>query len=339
MSIATQIQRLLNAKSAIKSSIMNKSVTVADTTKLDGYGALINTIGTSSNIGPTDVIKGKMAFGNNGKYFNGTALSVQTSANNARILNGFTAYDSNGQLLTGNAMPAAATAQNNKIMNGYTAYTNTGVLMTGNAFASGTNATNATILKGYTAYTNAGAWLSGSYVPLQVATGTLSEPDENQYIINTSFTPKGFMLIATQYFFDGDYNLLNLYAFNTTTVSGYFEEMYRYVYTSDLLGSVTVTDPPDSTASDNEPTYLSLSPTWNGDTAGSVVDPQMEYAVSYYTETDTAPDMGELGLGHAMADYSAYPVSGCSVTYSSTGATITVNEDYYCPSATYIIWG
>ncbi len=162
MSIATQIQRLINAKKAIKSSIVNKSVTVADTVKLDGYGTLINQIGANANIGPNDVIKGKMAFGNNGKYFNGTALSVQTSANNARILNGFTAYDSNGQLLTGNAMPTAATAQNNKIMSGYTAYTNTGVLMQGNAFANNTNATNASLLKGHTAYLNNGFWLNGT---------------------------------------------------------------------------------------------------------------------------------------------------------------------------------
>ena len=162
MSIATQIQRLINAKKAIKSSIVNKSVTVADTVKLDGYGTLINQIGANTNIGPNDVIKGKMAFGNNGKYFNGTALSVQTSANNARILNGFTAYDSNGQLLTGNAMPTAATALNNRIMKGYTAYTNTGVLLNGTAFGNVTNATNSSLLKGHTAYLNNGVWLNGT---------------------------------------------------------------------------------------------------------------------------------------------------------------------------------
>ena len=162
MSIATQIQRLINAKKAIKSSIVNKSVTVADTVKLDGYGTLINQIGVNANIGPNDVIKGKMAFGNNGKYFNGTALSVQTSANNTRILNGFTAYDSNGQLLTGNAMPTAATALNNRIMNGFTAYDNQGNLLKGNAFINNTNATNASLLKGHTAYLNNGFYLNGT---------------------------------------------------------------------------------------------------------------------------------------------------------------------------------
>lgn len=162
MSIATQIQRLINAKNAIKSSIINKSVAVNDTTKLDGYGALINNIGINSNIGPADVIKGKMAFGNNGKYFSGTALSVQTSANNMTILNGFTAYDSNGNLINGAAMPNAATALNNRIMNGYTAYDNKGKLLKGNAFGNNTNATNSSLLKGHTAYLNNGMWLNGT---------------------------------------------------------------------------------------------------------------------------------------------------------------------------------
>lgn len=162
MSIATQIQRLLNAKNAIKSSIINKSVSVGESVMLNSYHTYINQIGSQSNIGPADVLSGKKAFANNGQYFSGTALSIATSANNAVILNGFTAYDSNGQLLTGRAMPTAATAQNNKIINGYTAYTNTGVLMTGNAFASSTNATNATILKGYTAYLNNGTLLVGN---------------------------------------------------------------------------------------------------------------------------------------------------------------------------------
>ena len=192
MSIATQIQRLINAKKAIKSSIVNKSVTVADTVKLDGYGTLINQIGVNANIGPNDVIKGKMAFGNNGKYFSGTALSVQTSANNTRILNGFTAYDSNGQLLTGSALPTATTAQNNRIMQGYTAYTNTGVLLSGTAFGNVTNATNSSLLKGHTAYLNNGMWLNGT------AFGGVTNAT-NAKILNgyTAYLNNGLLLTGT----------------------------------------------------------------------------------------------------------------------------------------------
>ena len=44
MSIASEIQRLWNAKNAIKDAIEGKGVTVPDATKLDGYASLINSI-------------------------------------------------------------------------------------------------------------------------------------------------------------------------------------------------------------------------------------------------------------------------------------------------------
>lgn len=54
MSIATEITRLQNAKSALKSAIENKGVTVPSSTKLDGYATLVNSIpsggGTEGNI-------------------------------------------------------------------------------------------------------------------------------------------------------------------------------------------------------------------------------------------------------------------------------------------------
>lgn len=46
MSIASEIQRLQNAKSAIKSAIEGKGVTVPTATKLDGYAPLISAIPT-----------------------------------------------------------------------------------------------------------------------------------------------------------------------------------------------------------------------------------------------------------------------------------------------------
>lgn len=44
MSIATELTRLNNAKSALKSAIENKGVTVPSSTKLDGYASLVNSI-------------------------------------------------------------------------------------------------------------------------------------------------------------------------------------------------------------------------------------------------------------------------------------------------------
>lgn len=46
MSIATEITRLQNAKSAIKTSIEGKGVTVPSSTTLDGYSTLISSIPT-----------------------------------------------------------------------------------------------------------------------------------------------------------------------------------------------------------------------------------------------------------------------------------------------------
>lgn len=56
MSTKTEITRLQNAKSAIKTAIEGKGVTVPDITKLDGMAALIDSIssgGTSSEIQPS----------------------------------------------------------------------------------------------------------------------------------------------------------------------------------------------------------------------------------------------------------------------------------------------
>lgn len=50
MSIATEITRLQNAKSALKSAIENKGVTVPSSTKLDGYASLVNSIPSGGGI-------------------------------------------------------------------------------------------------------------------------------------------------------------------------------------------------------------------------------------------------------------------------------------------------
>jgi surface protein len=56
MTIADQINRLNNAKAAIKQSIKNKGVAVSDTAKLDEYPALIDKIQTGSGGGGADPI-------------------------------------------------------------------------------------------------------------------------------------------------------------------------------------------------------------------------------------------------------------------------------------------
>lgn len=51
MSIATDITRIQNAKAAIKTAIENKGVTVPESTKIDGYSALIDEIETGGGGG------------------------------------------------------------------------------------------------------------------------------------------------------------------------------------------------------------------------------------------------------------------------------------------------
>lgn len=50
MSIANELTRIQNAKSAIANSIKNKGVTVPATTKLDGMAALINSIPSGASV-------------------------------------------------------------------------------------------------------------------------------------------------------------------------------------------------------------------------------------------------------------------------------------------------
>lgn len=55
MSISTQITRLQNAKTNIKTAIENKGVSVSDSTKLDGYAELINNIEDGASVEPLSV--------------------------------------------------------------------------------------------------------------------------------------------------------------------------------------------------------------------------------------------------------------------------------------------
>ena len=229
MSIATQIQRLINAKNKIKTSLTNKSVVVADDVKLDSYDSLVNQIGANSNIGPADVIKGKVAFGNNGQYFNGTALSIQTSANNAKILKGFTAYDNGGQLLTGTALSTATNANSAKIFKGFTAYDNGGNLITGAALPNATNATNAQIMKGYSAYTSSGGWLIGT------AFGSATNATNAQILSGqTAYLNNGLLLNGTMANWSDEYvNATNINVTSTSlrfysSVNGYVDTTTRY---------------------------------------------------------------------------------------------------------------
>lgn len=81
MSVQSEVTRLTNAKSALKTSIENKGVTVPTTTKLEGYSALVDAIQTGSSSGIPGLVE----------LYSNKALSItytSTSAGTAKTLTG-----------------------------------------------------------------------------------------------------------------------------------------------------------------------------------------------------------------------------------------------------------
>ena len=369
---------------AHNTTIMDTSdATASASTILNGYTAYINGKKVTGTFVPDKnlIQQGAVIAGVTGTY------TSDATATAAMIQSGYTAYVK-GQKVVGTLAPAAntikygttiagvagnllsttTTATAPYIRSGYTAYNNSGALLTGTMAeqtASGyiyiTPSTTSAFSKSFAAgyYPNShGVYVYAATGGSQVQTGTVND-SSRVYTISTSFTPKGFMMVSSRYYFDGDSNLMSLWAFDSsTTASGYYESSSRgssgsggtyTVTTSHLFGSMAYFDPPDSTASDYEPAELTLPGSFTADMSASVLDPYLVHPASYYTEATGFVSLGDLGWdeyavpsggsGGSSGKTNASAVSGCTVSYSSTGVTVSVNSSYFCPTMNYVVWG
>lgn len=104
--IAENLQRLEDAKTAIANAITAKGGTVGQNDGLEEFPTAINSISTgvdtsSDTVTAATLKSGYTAHNAAGQQITGTMLSQPTTATAETIKEGFTAYNSNGELMTG----------------------------------------------------------------------------------------------------------------------------------------------------------------------------------------------------------------------------------------------
>lgn len=106
--IAENLQRLIDAKTAIGNAITAKGGTVGQNDGLEEFAAAINGISTgvdtsNDTVTAATLKSGYTAHNAAGQQITGTMLSQPTTATAETIKEGFTAYNSDGELITGAA--------------------------------------------------------------------------------------------------------------------------------------------------------------------------------------------------------------------------------------------
>lgn len=310
------------------------------------YANIASAIGLTAN----QIADGQYVLGVTGTY---TEEPTATAAKATEILSGKYAYV-NGARLQGSLALTANVLKYNTVLAGITG--------TFTQEAASTAAAATDIRSGKYAYVN-GNRIAGSLVPKQVAMGEVSDSSQ-KYTLSTNFTPTGFMMVAKTLYFDTDDDIFYIYALDSTTCTAkavYWDDSVDektttvstdYVELSDVFHSAVFNDAGSIFAYNEEPGGILYSiSNYSDDDLVSVLDTHLDYYASNYTDggdstftlwdtglwdyadTETVTETTYVGIEPDVMSPT------CTVTYSSTGAVVTVPSGYYCPTMAYVVWG
>jgi hypothetical protein len=333
---------------AIQSKHSSKFICNANTNMTTSvpYANIVSAIGLTA----AKIADGENVLGVTGTY---TEEPTATAAKATEILNGKYAYV-NGARLKGSLALTADVLKYNTVLAGITG--------TFTQEAASTAAAATDIRSGKYAYVN-GARIPGSLVPKQVSMGEVSDSSQ-KYTLSTNFTPTGFMMVAKTLYFDSDDDIFYIYALDSTTCTAkavYWDNSVDeqtttvstdYVELSDVFHSAVFKDAGSIFAYNEEPGGILYSiSNYSDNDLVSVLDTHLDYYASNYTDGgDSTLTLWDTGLWD-YADTETVTETTyvgiepdvmsptCTVTYSSTGAVVTVPSGYYCPTMAYVVWG
>ena len=314
---------------AIQSKHSSKFICNANTNMTTSvpYANIVSAIGLTA----AKIADGEYVLGVTGTY---TEESTSVAATAAQIQKDKVAYV-NGARLVGTLAPAANTIKSGTTIAG----------VPGTLLATSTGSlTGAHILSGYKAYNSAGTLLTGTATAgLKVATGTISGNESSTFTISgLDFTPKGFMFATRGVYFDSYWDIYCLYAFNTTSVSGYYKEgtlgnpaAYASNWSPTGGSNISMTDLEDG--------LYNLLADGGLDIRMSALyyNDYMAYDASYYGASGYYAEeffTGAAFRSNMVIDMEEWSLSG-TASYTSGTVTVTLDDIYEWMNGYYVAWG